>query len=71
MITMVLSIGAVFGFFASIMAFLITYEEYAHHYLGKREPLIASFQTAIFTFFVFVGLALVVGWLLSRVSLVH
>jgi hypothetical protein len=71
MIAMVLSIGAVFGVFASIMAFLITYEEYMHHYIGKREPLIASFQTALFTFFVFVGLALLVGWLFSNGSLVH
>ena len=71
MIVMVISIGAVFGVFASMMAFLITYEEYVHHYIGKREPLLASFQTALFTFFVFVGLALLVGWLFSTVYITH
>jgi len=64
-----LSIGAIFGLFVSIMAFLITYEEYVHHYIGKCEPLIASFQTALFTFFVFVGLTLLVGWALSNGSI--
>ena len=69
MIAMVLSIGIVFGIVASIMAFLITYEEYVHHYIGRQEPLRASFQTALFAFIVFVALSLIVGWLFSHVSL--
>jgi len=39
-----------FSVLGSIMAFLITYEEYTHHYADKRRPFRHAMQTAIFTF---------------------
>lgn len=43
------------------MAFLITYEEYRHHYPGRREPLEQGVRAAVVTFVVFMLVALVVG----------
>lgn len=62
----ILTIGGFFGVLASIMAFVTTYAEYTHHYENKREPLIESCQTAIFTFIVFAILTLLTAWLLSN-----
>ena len=43
------------------MAFLITYEEYRHHYPGRREPPEQGVRAAVVTFVVFMLVALVVG----------
>ena len=43
------------------MAFLITYEEYKHHYPDKRQICKAALKTAAFTFVFF----LVIGVLLA------
>jgi len=44
------------------MAFLITYEEYVHHYPDKRKALKTALKTAIFTlvFFLVLGLLLAI-----------
>lgn len=44
------------------MAFLITYEEYRHHYPDRRQVRNAALQAAVFAlaFFLLVGLALAV-----------
>lgn len=57
------------GFFcllASLMAFLITYNEYAQHYVEKQTPLRIALEAAIFTFCVFLVLSLIVGFFLNR-----
>jgi len=46
-------ISLCFSLVGAIMAFLITYEEYAHHYTDKRRPFQHAMQTAIFTFIIF------------------
>jgi len=48
------------------MAYLITYEEYSHHYPDKRKPFQHAMQTAVFTFFVFLVLSILAGLSLSR-----
>jgi len=47
---------------AAVMAFLITYEEYSHHYTDKKKPLKFAFEAAIFTFIVFGILSLLVSF---------
>ncbi|MGQ9677370.1 MAG: hypothetical protein ACUVX1_17030 [Chloroflexota bacterium] len=58
--------GVVFGPLAGIMAFLITYEEYSHHHLPRRELLKASLQAACAGFVAILVLAVVVGYLLGK-----
>ena len=47
---------------AAAMAFLITYEEYSHHYTDKTKPLKLAFEAAILTFIVFGILSLLVSF---------
>ena len=54
-------IAAILSLLAAIMAFLITYEEYKHHYPDKRQICKAALKTAAFTFVFF----LVIGVLLA------
>jgi len=42
-------IGLILSPVAAAMAFLITYEEYSHHFTDKRKPLKFAFEAAIFT----------------------
>jgi hypothetical protein len=60
-----LIIGLVFSPFAGIMAGLITYEEYAHHYSGNKEPLHEALRTGVFAFLVFMGLSFLAGLFLG------
>ena len=55
-------IAAVLGIFAAIIAFLITYGEYAHHYPDKQKVLKTALEAGIFTliFFLVLGLLLAV-----------
>ncbi len=48
-----IGIGGLFGFLASLMAYLISYNEWIHHYPTKKEPRKIALRTAIFTFVVF------------------
>lgn len=43
---------------AALMAYLITYEEYRHHFPNARQAARQSMPTAIFTFVIFVALGL-------------
>ena len=61
-----LLIGSVVGLFAGLMAFLITYEEYARHYVERQKPLRLALEAAAFAFFVFLVLSVVVGFVLVR-----
>jgi hypothetical protein len=47
---------------AAVMAFLITYEEYSHHYTDNKKPLKFALEAAIFTFIVFGILSLLVSF---------
>lgn len=58
-------LGLVFSPIAAAMAFLITYEEYRHHYPGRREPLEQGLRAAVVTFVVFMLVALVVGFVFA------
>nr|HET6904877.1 hypothetical protein [Ktedonobacteraceae bacterium] len=61
-----LLIGSIVGLFAGLMAFLITYEEYARHYVERQKPLRLALEAAAFAFFAFLVLSVVVGFVLVR-----
>ena len=56
-----LAIGLVFSPIAAVMAFLITYGEYSHHYSDKKKPLRFAIEAAIMTFVIFGVISLVIG----------
>ncbi len=60
-------ISLIFSPLASVMAFLITYSEYLHHYPDKRKPVKLATEAALVTFFVFTVLSLLVGLLLNNI----
>jgi len=59
-------VSLLFSFLGSVMGFLITYEEYAHHYTDKKRPFRHAMQTAIFTFIVFFILTVLAVLFLMR-----
>jgi K+-sensing histidine kinase KdpD len=61
-----LIIGAIFGLFAGLMAFIITYHEYLRHFTERRTPVKMALEAAAFAFFVFLTLAIVAGFVLTR-----
>jgi len=61
-----LSIGIIFGFFASLMAYLIIYGEWSHHYPTKKEPRKIALEAAILTFIFFFLLSLISGYFLTK-----
>jgi len=57
-------IAAILSPLAAVMAFLITYEEYAHHYHNKPDVFKAAIKTACFTFLFFLVLGLTLAIIL-------
>jgi tetrahydromethanopterin S-methyltransferase subunit C len=51
----------IFSPIAAAMAFLITYEEYSHHFTDKKKTLKIAFEAAIFTLMIFGILSLLVS----------
>jgi purine-cytosine permease-like protein len=57
-------IAAILSLLAAVMAFLITYEEYVHHYHDKRKTLKTALEAAIFTLVFFLALGLLLAIIL-------
>lgn len=55
-----------FSLLASVMAYLITYNEYMRHYQTKKEPRRMALEAAVFTFIFFIVLSFFVGFLLEH-----
>ncbi|MHB1646794.1 MAG: hypothetical protein EVG15_08850 [Candidatus Acididesulfobacter diazotrophicus] len=62
---LIIIVGGIFAFIASIMAYLITYDEYIHHYQSAKKPIKYALQAAIFTFVLFCILTVGAGYFLS------
>ncbi len=58
--------GSGIGVVTGLIAFLITYDEYSHHFLDRRTPLRYGLEAAAFAGGVFFLLTIIVGWLLTR-----
>ena len=59
-------IGIVFSSLAAVSAFVITWREYERHKFTGKRLFKETFQSAIFTFIVFLLLSVLVGFLLGR-----
>ena len=59
-------LGIIFGFLAALIAFVITWHEYEKHKFTGKRLFKEAFQSAIFTFVVFLALSLFVGFILKR-----
>lgn len=55
---MVMALSAIFGFVAALMAYLITHEEYAHHFHDRGRIIRNALATAAVAFLFFIGLGL-------------
>jgi H+/Cl- antiporter ClcA len=59
-------IGIVFGLLAALMAFVITWHEYEKHKFTGKRIFKEAFQSAIFTFAIFLLLSILTGFFLVR-----
>ena len=58
---LLLIIGLIFGSLGALMAYLITYKEWMHHYQSPKIPRRMALETAVFTFVFFLVVCLIVG----------
>jgi len=56
---MVMALSAMFGFVAALMAYLITHEEYTHHFHDRGRVVRTSLKVAAVAFLFFFGMGLV------------
>ena len=69
LLIILLSIGGMFGLLGAVMAALITYNEYVHHYPSKREPLRMAVKMGIFTFLFFMTLCVLLAYIFQKINL--
>lgn len=62
----IFAIAVIFGFMAAVMAYLITYMEYQHYFIDKRDVRKEALKTGKFTFGFFIFLGVVLALLLPR-----
>jgi hypothetical protein len=63
--TVFIIIGLVFGAIAGLMAYVVTYGEYVHHYPDKTQPRKIALQAGFTAFAFLFCIAVVAGYLLS------
>ena len=61
-----LIIGAMFSALAALCAFLITYEEWTHHYSSHKEPFKHAIEAAIVAFVVLMILTALAAVFVNR-----
>jgi len=59
--------GLLFSPLAALMAGLITYGEYRHHYPDRGPAIREAFKVGLFTLIVFLLISLLAGWLIRYV----
>ncbi len=65
---MVLLVALMLSSLAALGAFLITYNEYAHHYETRRKPLKLALEAAFAAFALFLLLGALVSLLIVRLG---
>lgn len=63
-----LLIGLFFAPLAGIIAFLITYEEYSHHFSDKKKPKKLAFEAGMTAFIFFLLLSIFIGLIINNIS---
>lgn len=61
-----IGVGVIFGLLAALMAYLITYNEWLHHYPSKKEPRKIALEAAVFTFIIFLVLSLFIDFIFTN-----
>ena len=61
-------IGLGFSVLAALAAFLITYEEWSHHYASNREPIRYALEAAVVAFLVFILLTLLASIFIGQLT---
>lgn len=61
-----IGIGLVSGFFAGLIAFLITWHEWQKHKFRGRRLFMEAFRAAVFTFIVFLAVSLFASYVLTH-----
>jgi len=64
---LVVILGIPFCLAAALTSFLITYNEYSHHYKDKRLAVRIALNIGTVTFAVFVVIVVAIGFILARV----
>ena len=59
-------VGLLFCPFAAVGAYLISYDEYSHHFPHRRKAVLMSLQAAFITLAIFVALSFVAGYLADQ-----
>lgn len=59
-------LGLLFAPLAGLAGFLITYEEYSHHGLGRRRTILISLEAAFWSGLVMLLVALLGGFFIGR-----
>jgi len=55
-----------FALIAAMMAYLISYNEWRHHYLTKKEPRKIALETAVFAFIMFIAVIFFTVYILTH-----
>jgi len=55
-----------FALIAAVMAYLISYNEWMHHYPTKKEPKKIALEAAVFTFIIFIAIIFFIVYILTR-----
>jgi len=62
-----LALGSVFSLLAAVIAYLILYGEYVHHFQGDtKRPRKMALEGAFFTFIIFFLITLLGGYVLTN-----
>jgi len=54
-----------FALIAAVMAYLISYNEWMHHYPTKKEPRKIALESAVFAFIVFIAIILFIVYMFT------
>lgn len=65
-VEIILVIGLAYSALASVMAFLITFNEYSHHFVEKRQAVKHGLEVALTAFVFFAIVTLALAFLLSE-----
>lgn len=65
--SLIFAFTIIFSPFSAIIAYIITYDEYQHHF-DKKTTRRRALQMAIFTFIVFIGVGLLSGFIFRYIS---
>jgi hypothetical protein len=61
------AIGIIFSFLGAVIAFIISYQGYSHHFLPKQEVFRLSMRSGSFAFIIFLIISIILSILLRGI----